>query len=272
VYVYPQSILVWHEIVNEEIVGVKYSITYCPLTGSAIGYYGEFKGLETSFGTSGKLINSNLVMYDRATDSYWPQILGISISGENKGNSLDTFKVVWTRWGLVKATYSDAKVLSDDTGFIRRYYQDPYGRYNESDSYYNVGGPFFPVMNHDPRLESKTVVIGIKINGEEYAITKKIVTENQIVSFKTADSPLVAFYDEDLDSVNVFIRTYAKGALRFKIQDGAIIDEDTGSIWISDGTCISGELSGLKLKQVDHFDVMWFGWSAFYPETGLYEE
>jgi hypothetical protein len=272
VYVYPQKILVWHEIVNEEIDGVKYSLTYCPLTGSAVGYYGAFEGLETSFGTSGKLINSNLVMYDRATDSYWPQILGISISGERKGDSLDTFNVVWSRWGLVKATYPDAQVLSDETGFIRSYGQDPYGRYNEPDSYYNVGGPFFPVMNQDPRLESKAVVIGIKLDGVQYAITKKEVLENQAVNIDAYNNSLVAFYNKELDSVNVFDRSHENGVHIFKQQDGNLIDEDTGSIWLIDGTCTSGEFAGTKLEPVDHFDVMWFGWAAFYPETGLYGE
>jgi hypothetical protein len=272
VYVYPQRILVWHEIINEEINGVKHTLTYCPLTGSIIGYYGELEGLETNFGTSGKLINSNLVMYDRATDSYWPQILGVSIRGERKGESLNTFKVVWSKWELVKAKYPEALVLSEETGFIRSYGNDPYGLYSDSDSYYNKGEPFFSVMNTDLRLEPKEVVIGIKRNSERYAISKKVVTENRAVNIDDFDIPLAAFYDEDLDSVNVFSRSYESSIHSFIVQNDEIIDERTGSIWLSNGTCVSGELIGSKLEPVTHFDVMWFGWIAFYPDTGLYEE
>jgi hypothetical protein len=268
-YVYPQKILVWHEIVNDEIDGVKYSMTYCPLTGSAIGYYGELMGLETSFGTSGKLINSNLVMYDRETDSYWPQILGISIRGDRKGESLNTFNVVWSRWELVKVAFPEALVLSDDTGFIRTYGRDPYGLYSESDSYYNTGAPFFQVMNSDPRHEAKEVVIGIKLDGKPYAITKKEVVENHVINIDVYNRSLVAFYNDELDSVNVFDRSYEAKAHIFNMQDGKIIDEETNSVWLNYGICISGEFAGTKLEPVDHFDVMWFGWVAFYPDTGL---
>jgi hypothetical protein len=272
VYLYPQKILVWHEIVNEEIDGIKYSLTYCPLTGSAIGYYGTLEGLETSFGTSGKLINSNLVMYDRETDSYWPQILGIYIKGEKKGESLETFNVVWSRWGLVKATYPNALVLSEETGFFRSYGSDPYGEYSDSNSYYNEGKPFFPIMNTDPRLDLKEVVIGIKIEGIPYAITKKEVSENQVVNIDAHNKPLVAFYNKELDSVNIFYRSHENDVHSFELKDGNIIDDDTDSIWRSDGTCVSGEFIGNKLEPADHFDVMWFGWAAFYPTTGLYGE
>lgn len=85
IMVFPQKILVWHEIVNDEIRGEKISITYCPLTGSVIGFKGRIDGFETTFGTSGKLLNSNLVMYDRATDSRFPQIPGAAVSGKETG-------------------------------------------------------------------------------------------------------------------------------------------------------------------------------------------
>ncbi len=268
-YVYPQRILVWHEIVNEEIDGVKYSLTYCPLTGSAIGYYGELKGIETSYGTSGKLINSNLVMYDRETDSYWPQILGLSIRGESKGESLDMFRVVWTSWELVKEKYPEAFVLSENTGFIRTYGHDPYGQYTSPDSYYNTGDPYFPVMHSDSRLNPKEVVVGIKIDGEPVAVSKKSVAEKRAINFNVEKTFLVAFYDEELDSVNVFNASHKNGVHSFIFQDNNLIDEDSGSLWLADGTCISGEFESSKLIPVDHFDVMWFGWVAYYPDTGL---
>ena len=89
---YPQPIMVWHEIVNEEIQRERVSITYCPLTGSTIGFKEEIRNSPTTFGTSGKLLNSNLVMYDRlsGTNSYWAQILGLSIQGQHFGERLES--------------------------------------------------------------------------------------------------------------------------------------------------------------------------------------
>ena len=98
---YPSSILYWHEIVNDEINGKKVSVTWCPLTGTALGFIGK------SLGVSGKLFNSNLVMYDRATDSEIPQILHVGINGPLKGQNLEQFPVIRTTWKLWKQKYPD---------------------------------------------------------------------------------------------------------------------------------------------------------------------
>jgi hypothetical protein len=114
---YPQRILVWHEIVNDVVGGEPLAITYCPLTGTAIG----FKRGSTTFGVSGMLVNSNLVMFDRATGSRWPQILGRSIEGDHAGNRLEEFPVIWTTWERWRQAYPETRVLSDRTGFVRNY-------------------------------------------------------------------------------------------------------------------------------------------------------
>lgn len=162
--VYPLQILVWHEIVNDVIAGDPILITYCPLCGSGIVYERtiELNGerVESRFGTSGKLYNSNLIMYDEETDTYWQQIDGTGIVGELTGQelreiSIDT--VVWRDW---KATHKDSEVLSQDTGMRRDYGRDPYGNYYE-DSFL-----IFPVDNSDDRVHSKTVIFGIEVNDE----------------------------------------------------------------------------------------------------------
>jgi len=157
--VYPLQIMVWHEIVNDNIAGEPILITYCPLCGSGIAYERKIDGEEVEFGTSGKLYNSNLVMYDRKTDSYWSQIDGLAIVGELTGMrlkavSIDT--VVWRDW---KKAHPDSEVLSQDTGFSRRYGTDPYGNYYE-DSFV-----LFPLENRDDRIHPKTVIFGIEVNG-----------------------------------------------------------------------------------------------------------
>ena len=158
--VYPLQILVWHEIVNDFIANDPILITYCPLCGSGIAYERTLGGDAVEFGTSGKLYNSNLVMYDRLTQSYWTQIDGLAIVGSLTGQkltplSIDT--VVWRDW---KEEHPDSEVLSQETGHSRNYGRDPYGDYYE-DSFI-----FFPVENEDDRIHAKTVIFGIEVNGK----------------------------------------------------------------------------------------------------------
>ncbi len=158
--VYPLQIMVWHEIVNDDIAGDPILITYCPLCGSGIAYERKIEGETVEFGTSGKLFNSNLVMYDRKTDTYWSQIDGKAIVGELTGMELKEISVdtvVWRDW---KKAHPDSEVLSQDTGFDRQYGRDPYG------SYYEDSFLIFPVEGRDDRVHPKTVVFGIEIDGK----------------------------------------------------------------------------------------------------------
>ena len=187
--VYPLQILVWHEIANDEIAGDPVTVTYCPLCGSGIAYEGKIeingKRIETEFGTSGKLYNSNLVMYDAKTDTYWTQIDGLAIVGELTGQklvpiSIDT--VVWRDWKNSENA-KDSEVLSQDTGMNRNYGRDPYGNYYE-DSFL-----LFPVENSDNRIHAKTVVFGIEVNGnykayKEDDLIKLNKIEDEIVGVK----------------------------------------------------------------------------------------
>lgn len=271
IYIYPQKILVWHEIVNEKFSGEMVSITYCPLTGSAIGFKGSLSTGETTFGTSGKLLNSNLVMYDRTTKSYWPQILGIAIKGELKGESLEEFPVIWTRWKFAKVYYKKAEVLSENTGFIRDYNKDPYGSYLEQNNYYDSGRPFFPVMQSDKRFDDKEVMIAGRLNGSPFALLKRYLSDKKIIQFEIDKTPLIAVYDPNLDTARIFKRTIAQKDLSFKIRDGKIIDEKSNSIWDERGKAIDGELKGTQLEFINSFNVMWFAWYAFEPETEVFE-
>ena len=156
---YPFDILVWHEIVNDTVDGEPILITYCPLCGSAIAYKREIDGLPVEFGTSGKLYNSNLVMYDRLTHSYWTQIEGRAIVGELTGVKLEPVSINTVAWGTWKELFPDAEVLSRDTGRPRSYGRDPYG------SYYTERYLMFPVEHDDRRLHPKEVVYGIEVHG-----------------------------------------------------------------------------------------------------------
>ncbi len=173
--VYPHKIMVWHEIVNDTIAGDPILITYCPLCGSGIAYESRINGQAVEFGTSGKLYNSNLLMYDRMTDSYWTQITGRAIVGELSGTlltpiSIDT--VVWEDW---KNAHPDSEVLSRNTGFARNYDRDPYGDYYENTSIW------FPIEKSDDRLHPKTFILGIEVNGVHKAYQDKDLRELKVI-------------------------------------------------------------------------------------------
>ena len=161
--VYPLQIMVWHEIANDNIAGDPILITYCPLCGTGIAYKGvvEVNGQETEtrFGTSGKLYNSNLVMYDELTDTYWQQVDGLAIVGELTGQELKAISIDTVTWREWKAIHPDSEVLSQETGISRNYGRDPYGNYYE-DSFL-----LFPVENSDNRIFAKDLVFGIEIDG-----------------------------------------------------------------------------------------------------------
>jgi hypothetical protein len=265
---YPQKILVWHEIVNDEVKGEKLAITYCPLTGSAVGLRGRSRdGAMLTFGTSGKLVNSNLLMYDRQTDSQWPQILSMAIDGKNKGMILDEITLDWTHWSRWRGRHPDTLVLSSDTGYFRSYGSDPYGSYDKSGTYYNSGGPLFPVMAKDDRFSPKEVVTGIKASGQQMTINKQALRKKKVINTSLARLSLVAIYDSELDIARVFVRQVAGKSTNFAFEKGRVVDELTGSQWSADGRSVEGKASGSQLKQHPSYDVMWFAWYAFFPET-----
>jgi hypothetical protein len=199
---YPRMITVWHEIVNETSGGKPIAITYCPLTGSTVVFSAELAdGTPTTFGTSGTLYNSNLVMYDRATNSMWPQLFGTAVRGARKGERLreiaGAFTTTFGRW---KAKFPDGMVLSTDTGHVRAYGASPYGDYDTS------SGVMFPVRQSDERFHPKKVVVGIRSNGDALAIPKAEFAQRREANVEVGSRALVARYDADLDAVVVLDR------------------------------------------------------------------
>lgn len=267
---YPQLILVWHEIVNDSLPLGPLSVTYCPLTGSAIGFRGKAAGGEPlTFGTSGDLVNSNLLMYDRQTDSRWPQILGQSILGSSRGTQLEVVPMTWTTWGRWKKLHPDTRVLSTETGHLRRYGQDPYGSYSPLGGYYEKGsGLYFPVMHQDRQFDRKEVVIGSKLGDARAAIRKEVLRDKKVAATEMAGRPVAFLYDPRLDEGGSYLPTVEEHEVTLAPAGlGEFRDQSSGSVFDSTGRAVSGPLAGASLPRVDSFDVMWFAWVAFFPET-----
>jgi hypothetical protein len=197
---YPYHILVYHEIVNDVIDGTRVLVTYCPLCLSGIVFDPLVDGERVEFGTSGKLWQSNLVMYDRKTGSYWSQILGQAIVGDMAGEQLEILPSDVVRYSNWKRAHPDGEVLSRETGAFRFYGQDPYGDYYTSDRL------IFSVQASDERLELKDYVLGIVVNGNAKAYYPPSVKRDGEVVDNFQGKQIVAQYDEDLDVVHLFER------------------------------------------------------------------
>lgn len=228
---YPQQVLVFHEIVNDTIGGERIAVTYCPLTGTVVGFTGLPDRPGLTFGTTGKLVNSNLLMYDRETDSEWPQVLGTAVSGQLYGQRLLTVPLVWSTWQAWRAAHPGTRVLSTDTGTLRDYGSDPYGSYRDSSGYYAGGGPIFPVQHTDDRFGPKEVVIGVRSDDRQLAIPKAVVRREGTMEAKVGGAEVRAEWDDALNSARVV---------------------------------------GADGKDADFMDAMWFAWYAFYPQTKVH--
>lgn len=158
---YPIKILNWHEIVNDSVGDVFYAITYCPLCGTGMAFDSRINQQVLSFGVSGLLYNSDVLLYDRETKSLWSQLLSKAVTGQSKGTILKTFPVQHTTWLDWKRNYPSSRVLSKNTGYWRAYARDPYAGYEKSDHLY------FPVFNAAPKLyHPKERVIGLAVKGK----------------------------------------------------------------------------------------------------------
>ena len=161
---YPIAILNWHEIVNDETNGNPFVVTYCPLCGSGVVFSsGSTKkggGKKRLFGVSGLLYNSDVLLYDRETESLWSQLLGRAISGKLKGERLQLLPATHTSWKVWKRDYPTTTVLSRRTGYFRDYDRDPYS------GYVNSEGIYFPVESLNPLYHPKERVLGIEIDGK----------------------------------------------------------------------------------------------------------
>lgn len=273
---YPQLVLVWHEIVNDRFPDGRLSITYCPLTGSVVGFRGTAPSDEPyTFGTSGDLVNSNLLMYDRQTDNRWPQILGQSILTP-QGRSLEEIPLEWTTWGRWRALHPDTVVLSTDTGYIRNYGADPYGSYDPLGGYYREGSPrFFSVMREDPRFDDKEVVVGVKLGRDlrdpRLAVRKDLLRRERVVSARMGAEPVVLLYDPTLDAGRGYRARTGDRTLRLSPGDapGEYVDAATGSVFDALGRALRGSFAGAELPRLVSYDVMWFAWVAFFPRTDV---
>ena len=262
---YPLQILVWHEIVNDFIGGSPVAITYCPLCFTNQVFNRTINSQIIEFGTSGKLYNSNLVMYDRTSKSLWSQSLGEGIVGKYAGTKLHKVPFDVAYWKEWKELYPDTKVLSRDTGSTRAYGADPYG------DYYTSSDLFFPVSNHDNRLGLKEIVVGLH-NGVSYKAYKLHQIEDKKVINDQINGKSFLLFSIHPFMVRVFDNMVDGQKLSFQIgqNNSKITDIQTGSEWNFEGSATSGPMKGKHLARLPIDEGFWFEWVAFHPDTAVY--
>lgn len=264
---YPLQILVWHEIVNDKVGNTPVAVTYCPLCFTNQVFNRTMNdGQILEFGTSGKLYNSNLVMYDRTTKSLWSQAMAQGIGGTFAGIKLERIPFDVAYWKEWKQLYPDSKVLSTDTGSTRPYGADPYG------DYYTNGEILFPVSNSDNRVGLKEIVIGLENKGQYKAFKLQEIEDKKVINNQVNGKPIVLF------SLHPFMaRVYdpvVNGQtleFNYNIKDKKFVDKQTNSMWNFDGKSISGQMKGKQLTRLSFDEGFWFEWVAFHPKTELYD-
>ena len=252
-FAYPIKILNLHEIVNDLIDGVPVLISYCPLCASAVAYSRELGGRILLFGNTSALHESDLVMYYHETGSYWFQVLGEAIVGPLTGKRLVLLPSVTTTWGRWKEQHPETKVLSRNLGLLSGglgspYARDPFVGYDER---LNRGQFVFPVTEEklDGRLPAGQKVFAVQVgqSHKAYALPEDSdwvindeVDGKSIVVIARVEGPTAASYVSAIDG-----RT-----LTFRLNDGAVLDSETGTTWDDSGRAISGPMAGAQLNPV----------------------
>ncbi len=259
---YPHNILDWHEIVNDRIESLNIALTYCPLTGTAIGWDREVDGQVTSFGVSGLLYNSNLMPYDRNTDSYWSQMLNQSVRGANVSREIARYPVVEMTWKAFKNYYPDGLVLTRRTGVSRRYGDYPYGDYRSN------GSLLFPVSHSDNRIFGKARVHGIQRGGITRVYQFSDFETNSVVTDQVDGTQVVLFGNKEASFIVSFEVPQINGEeLLFSAIEGESPDivagDQFGNEWNIFGKAISGPNTGQQLVATSSYMGFYFSWVAF---------
>lgn len=276
VRIYPLQILMWHEIVNDTVGGVPIAVTYCPLCNTGIVFLRRYDGRVLEFGTTGRVRFSNLIMYDRQTESWWQQASGTAIAGRYAGGTLRILPVLNLSWREARSRYPEAQVLSRDTGYSKPYGRNPYSGYDQSERPFLYRGPE-AADDHSPMER----VYAVKAGGEWQAYPYTQLRRRRVIQETVGGQPVAVFWQSgqasplesselaagrDVGSANSFVPRADGRELEFRLREGRIIDLQTGSRWDASGTAVSGPLAGMRLEPVPGTRHFWFSWNAFREE------
>jgi hypothetical protein len=277
---YPLQILMWHEMVNDEVDGVPVLVTFCPLCYTAIAFERSLDSQVHTFGVSGLLRNSNLLMYDKNTESLWQQVTGQAVVGDMVGKQLKLLPTQIISFEQFVSSYPEGLILSQRTGYARDYGRNPYVGYDDiSQRPYLYNGPV------DERLRPMEKVIAVSIGETDKAYTYEVTQKERVINDIVSEQTLVVFHDKgavsamdkpqiamsrEVGSTGVFSREINGKVLSFLYVDGKFVDEQTSSVWDITGRAKEGPLKGRQLESLSHGDFFAFIWLAAKPDTQIY--
>ncbi|NQZ77844.1 MAG: DUF3179 domain-containing protein [Ekhidna sp.] len=264
---YPHRILDWHEIANEQIGNDFVAVTYCPLTGTGVGWGRELNGTLTTFGVSGLLYETNIMPFDRLTNSYWNQMFNSCVNGELIGTVPEFFNVLQMSYGALQALYPEAQVATENTGFSRDYGRYPYG------SYLTNSQTIFPVSNFDTSIHPKEFVRGVVVGNQSAAF--RFPESGRSLKQMTMDgSEVVVVADRDNDFIVSYLSREISGEkLELSLIEDPnspnVMEDQFGNTWNAFGKATSGPNTGDQLEAPYSYMGFWFAWHNFYPDILL---
>jgi len=277
---YPLQILIWHEIVNDRIADTPIAVTFCPLCNASIVFDRRQAGRVLDFGTTGRLRKSDLVMYDRQTESWWQQFTGQAIIGELTGTVLKQMPASIVAFEDLRTTYPHAQVLSRKTGYSRAYGKNPYRGYDTIKD-----RPFLFFDPLDPRLPPMERVLNVSAGAAQRLYPFAALRKQPVINDRVGGVPVVVFSREgtlsvldarsiaasrNIPSATAFRRRLGKQTLSFEVRDGHIADRETGSRWNLLGVAVGGPLKGTRLRATASGVHFAFAWLAFNPNSQIY--
>ena len=281
---YPLQILIWHEIVNDDLGGMPVAVTFCPLCNSALVFERTLAAAGgpavLDFGTTGKLRHSDLVMWDRQSESWWQQLTGEAIVGRHTGARLRLLPAPLVSFETFRRAFPRGRVLSRDTGHARPYGRNPYVAYDRPGN-----APFLLKGRPDGRLPPMERVVALELGGEARAYSYARLAELGVVHDTLGGVPLAIFHragtrsaldgaeiadSRDVGAAAVFVAERSGRRLTFEQVPEGFRDRETGSRWNLLGMAVEGTLKGERLKPVAHANPFAFAWFAFRPESGLW--
>ena len=288
---YPLSVLMYHEIANDSLGGKGITITFCPLCNSALVFERDlnFKGKDyhLDFGVSGMLRKSDMVMYDRQTETWWQQFTGEGLVGELQGAELGLVSAPLLSLDEFIELYPSGTVLAkernSDQEDRHHYGENPYVGYDDHGN--EKPRLFFDEV--DARFPAMTRVIDVLINKKHKIFRLNYLRDKRVLNDDFQGESFAIFYTEKLVSVldsaditesktigavNVFYTQLDDYLLTFKKKKGYFMDKQTKSKWNMKGVCYSGKLEGTKLRTVKHGTHFAFAMFAFHPDTEVYKE
>ncbi len=196
---YPIAVLDHHEIVNDTFADTPLTVTFCPLCGTGMVFLAEAGGQVLDFGVSGLLYNSDLLLYDRNTQSLWSQIMKKAVTGPLKGTTLSQVPAQYTTWASWSKQHPESLLLSRDTGHQRDYDQDPYAEYKR------LPMVLFATLHSDWRLPAKTWVVGINAGDEALALPfEELDTLKSALRVSVGGEAFDIHWDKTAQSARVF--------------------------------------------------------------------